>query len=385
MNSPRDCAASPCFRRTFAWGVGEMSGTNGGTRKSVRGLVGGIAAAMGLLVLLLVATEIVLRLVCGPPVDPSTERRGPQGLRFEPDPRVGWIFPAHICGNFKRGGLSCEVQTNCWGTRSPALALDDTTSIRIVVLGDSYAFGWCVPEEIAFPRRLEVLLREAFPGTAIDVINAGIPGYSVYQQHALLERIMQDAHVDIVISTFSLASDVVDEVRIRRYAPDNLLDYHTATLNPRTSLAYLIRQSRLLRWLSDCTAPFQFHLANIRPKGIRLAGDSVSDVITTCQREDARVLLVIMPRRSEVAGGSIPCQLAHLMTWQARRRVHSVAGVRGVPVLDTTRALCEAQAAEPVYLAGDVHWNALGHQVVAETIRDALPREWLDGGSGASW
>lgn len=53
---------------------------------------------------------------------------------------------------------------------------------RILVLGDSVAFGWLQAVERAFPRQLEDRLVAA--GERVEVLNAGVPGYSAVTEAA---------------------------------------------------------------------------------------------------------------------------------------------------------------------------------------------------------
>ena len=60
---------------------------------------------------------------------------------------------------------------------------------RTLVLGDSVAFGWLQDGERAFPRRLEQELNAAHgdgvaPGTRVEVLNAGVPGYNAVNEAA---------------------------------------------------------------------------------------------------------------------------------------------------------------------------------------------------------
>ena len=58
---------------------------------------------------------------------------------------------------------------------------------RILMLGDSLAFGWGVPAERTSSKRLEALLREA--GHDVEVINTGVGNYNTEMQVAyFLER-----------------------------------------------------------------------------------------------------------------------------------------------------------------------------------------------------
>ncbi|MCC6159290.1 MAG: hypothetical protein IT350_14665 [Deltaproteobacteria bacterium] len=82
-------------------------------------------------------------------------------------------------------------------------AIDDRRSDapRIVCLGESPTFGWGVRFEDAYPARVEKLLSERL-GRAVEVVNAGMIGYSSHQGRLLLEREILALRPDIVSVPF---------------------------------------------------------------------------------------------------------------------------------------------------------------------------------------
>jgi hypothetical protein len=68
---------------------------------------------------------------------------------------------------------------------------------RVLVLGDSFTFGWGVLDDEPYPQRTEQLLRAR--GLDVEVINAGIPGYNTEQEAALLDELMPRFQPDQVV------------------------------------------------------------------------------------------------------------------------------------------------------------------------------------------
>ncbi len=71
---------------------------------------------------------------------------------------------------------------------------------RVVVLGDSYTFGWAVDQGEEYPAQLERLLRD--DGWPVDVINAGVPGYNTVQQARYLALDALALEPDLVVLGF---------------------------------------------------------------------------------------------------------------------------------------------------------------------------------------
>jgi lysophospholipase L1-like esterase len=328
-----------------------------------------LAVAAGVLLVLFAAAELVLRVRGRPePADPSLAPAGQ--LASAKDPALGWIFPPSTEGVFRRGAGEVVERTNRLGLRSPEIV--GGGAVRVVVTGDSFAFGWGVPERDAFPRRLEAMLRERLPERAVEVVNAAVPGYSVWQQRAMVERLTDELTIDAVVSTFSLSNDMIDEVRIRRFAPDRLTEYAPRPLAENSRLARLIGRSRVLAWIDLRTRGAQFQIGNVLPGSVRVAGESLGELVAACRERDLPVLLVLVPRRAEVVGAGIPRLVARGMTRGARRMWERVLEERDVAGVDLTAAVAVASEREAAYLPDDPHWTPAGHEAVAGALVEPL-------------
>lgn len=92
----------------------------------------------------------------------------------------------HLNVDFNSREFISRIRTNSLGFR------DDEESIHhseVLLLGDSFAFGWGVQKEEACESLLETLLSR-------KVLNMGISGYSTVQEYLLLRR-----HADVVGAT----------------------------------------------------------------------------------------------------------------------------------------------------------------------------------------
>jgi acyl-CoA thioesterase-1 len=87
------------------------------------------------------------------------------------------LLPAAACGG-ESAGPSADPRpvaaTADLEAAGAVLDSESTTTVRIVVLGDSLAAGYGLAEEQAFPALLEADLRER--GWRVEVVNAGVSG-----------------------------------------------------------------------------------------------------------------------------------------------------------------------------------------------------------------
>lgn len=105
------------------------------------------------------------------------------------------------------------------------------TSQRIVVLGDSVAWGWGVPMEQAFPQVLERLLSHRVPVDQSPpvVYNLAVDGYSTKQELRLLGTQGLPLQPDLVIISYVLNDpDTMDGGLARYYAQPRLELLHLA-------------------------------------------------------------------------------------------------------------------------------------------------------------
>jgi len=103
-----------------------------------------------------------------------------------------------------RGGAVCR--TNSHGLRDQEIPLEKSPGTRrILVLGDSTVLGFAIPFEDTFCEVLEKMLNESSDSVRYDVINAGVPGYSIYNCFVYLKRdgILFDPDVVVLETNFN--------------------------------------------------------------------------------------------------------------------------------------------------------------------------------------
>lgn len=101
--------------------------------------------------------------------------------------------------------LGTRYEINADGFRGPVHArAREPGTTRILVLGDSIAFGFGVREEQTFPRVLEDLFARSAPGAGVEVVNLGTGGYSAWNEARLLEDVGIEYQPDLVLVQFSI-------------------------------------------------------------------------------------------------------------------------------------------------------------------------------------
>ncbi|NWF70470.1 MAG: hypothetical protein HXY40_15385 [Chloroflexi bacterium] len=102
------------------------------------------------------------------------------------------------------------LQTNSAGLRNTEELNPDESVIRILAVGDSFTFGAYVHNQETWPSRLEDRLNVLLaPGAQVQVLNAGIPGYTLEDEIAYLRDKGLALQPDVVIVGF-YTNDIFD-------------------------------------------------------------------------------------------------------------------------------------------------------------------------------
>lgn len=131
-----------------------------------------------------------------------------------PSPDLHHILPPNArmyVGNFE--GKHVFLDTNEDGLRTEYSKEEFLRHReRVIVLGDSFAFGLGVTHDDAFAKQLEANLRHAADGTDVAVLNAGIISYSPFLARLLLERRLVEYRPTFVMLLLD-ATDIGDDHR----------------------------------------------------------------------------------------------------------------------------------------------------------------------------
>ncbi len=95
------------------------------------------------------------------------------------------------------------MTTNARGFRGPMPArAKPAGALRVVAIGNSSTFGWGVNDDETYPAQLGRALRAALPGRPIEVMNAGVPGFTSFQGRRLLADEVLPLAPDFVVLAF---------------------------------------------------------------------------------------------------------------------------------------------------------------------------------------
>lgn len=139
-------------------------------------------------------------------LDPFTPK--PRGAIFVQDRELGWKLRPDT---ENRWGGGFWVKINSKGLRGPEIDYAKSPNVtRILYLGDSATFGFGVMNhKNTFPYQIEAILENDLH-CEIETINAGVGGYSPWQEYIYLSQEGTKYNPDLVVVAFML-NDVTEK------------------------------------------------------------------------------------------------------------------------------------------------------------------------------
>jgi hypothetical protein len=325
-------------------------------------------------------------------------------LPYERPPHISWTGSS-------RGDLalanddedphaqSVTFQTDGDGFRNSR----DLSQADLITIGDSFTEAGNVPEESTFTSLLGKRLQ-------LSARNLGRSGYSTPTEWIVFQKYGTKTRPKVVVWQIAESndlSDVDDYERWKQLGRPNYFDFN-ASAKPSRQAAWRARSVSwrlfdLLRRRDLNPWPFTgwFKLTDGREERIRFKGSMglgsparghpawpqfsapLIEAAAYCRSNDIRLLIVHIPDKYRVLGPS--CRFAPEIEQAALQQpglpeeismaacLKELCASAGINYVDTTSALRQqANAGLLVYQPFDTHLSALGHQVVAEQIAEAL-------------
>jgi lysophospholipase L1-like esterase len=280
---------------------------------------------------------------------------------FVPDPVLLWAPRPGFSGVFPASDI-IPFSVNSLGYRGKEPARGKQVE-RLLVVGDSFTFGLKVRDCETYSFLLGEELSRRFPDVEIDVVNAGVPGYSCFQEFHRLRRSLSLFHPRLVLVALP-----VNDVRKAPY-PERRL----TTFNP---LFYTVMERVIpFRTFLALREIFEGHL---KKKAARDLPNSYERVTVEEHVENMERIVALARRKgAKVFFVSLP----HLERAAEHRRFRSafidVAAKLHVPSLDLYSRWLETKSEaelERLFIRGckNRHPNSEGHREIARELAEFL-------------
>lgn len=300
---------------------------------------------------------------------------------FEPDPELGW----RLVPGAEDSWLGAQVRINAQGMRGPPRERAKPAGVRrVLVLGDSVIFGAFIErDEDTIPARLEAELRRDGP---VECLNAGVGGYSPWQEAIWLERRGLAWSPDLVVLGFVL-NDVTEWLGLARFGGEGE-GFQLEHALPQGWRAWVERWSVVRLWRERVArrrralTPWSLMLEPNRDD-VQAAWRATQEILdrlrASCERAGVSLLLVVFPFREQLRRDGLDAPQTILGWWAGRRPIAYLD-----PLPELRREVRAGRLDPDDVFVDEVHPSARGAALFAERIAAEIRRRGLfsSGGPG---
>jgi len=326
-------------------------------------------AAVSLLITI-VGLEVVLRFAGfqtrGSWSEPPYERVDGIGHAFKPG------YQGTMYKGVSSGGREIPVSINALGLRGADVPADKPPGTkRVLVVGDSFAFGYLLPNDASMPALLEAQLAQQNLGD-VQVLNGGVPGFGIVNAAGLVEQRGIQLEPDVLVVAAS-PGDVADAgVRTDHDASGG----GARVTIDRAALFKLVRTSAIMTFMQylgfqgihamDPKLSLQSGLhATVPPKSVQEAWNRYArpfgELAAWARQHDLPLVLLAYPGELELFSDNTT----------VRDRWKALAAANGVTFVDVLPAMKERRL-DDLYLPADGHPSEAGNRIVAEKLAETL-------------
>jgi hypothetical protein len=384
------------------------------SRTPVRAWLGRLGLAAASCAITLVVLEAVLHWL-------PAWSRGTHDARFafspyRPDGPLGFSLRPGVRVRHADRDFSVSVAVNALGMRGPERSASRPAgTARILLLGDSFSFGWGVEQDETFAARLERVLTERVG--PVEVLSAAVPGWSTDQHYIYLRTRGLALEPDLILlatgendltelslNRLTLGDDrlpvrvepmwrMIDATGRMRYLGSGRAALPRA---PWPGETWLQDHSLLYHWLRFRLAKASAAVAVRRalPSAPGWLSSDPDLAIGRVSPDDLQRALAVSPgfrlryclflveaMEREARARGIPLRIL-LVAHSGETRpadpvlagLHTACAARGGACFDSARVISAAETAQFTF-AHDSHWNREGHRRVGEALATWLERE----------
>jgi len=346
----------------------------------------GLAAGM-------VIGEAVLRVLLFSPrigLNPSSPGANHPQYLFMPCPGRGYCLRPFFQGRDQNfyGDFHVPIIINSMAMRSDALeARVCGECLRVLMLGDSLTYGEGVSWEEAYPARAESILNH-IPGQRVQVMNGGVPGYSVSQSFERLKDCYDRVRPGIVTLAWSpglfaretvpftyfngylVEGQALEYARVRgdnifytSYAPGSVADKAEMWFQSHSFLYLFLKYDRLRGMISLRTLLFLNRMKGgslkpmtIPPLYLKKPMDTVVEMNRYCSDRGSAFIFILLKSGAE--------NEKQILDFCRERGIRAVSLVNFDYLARDTQCL--------LVFKHDAHFNREGHERIARGLAPLL-------------
>jgi len=330
-------------------------------------LAGSVAVSLPL-------AELVLRSVAPQDLPSQKEIRGyvVKGM-YVADARAGYMLTPGFSGRLECQGRVTGFSTNSAGLRGGEIGAK--TKRRVLALGDSMTWGWGVSQGEEW---IHGVGREVarLGGPEVESLNGGVNGYGTANELARLEELGPELSPDLVLLGFfpnDYADNLLGVAGGYTVRDGYLFDLASAQ---RFRESRLTRHSHLWRLATVSWETWRVRYAGGVPsarrgqrlsrvdmqQGMELSLEYIRRMETVTRSLGGRLAVVWLPPVAYTLAGLRPEDIP------LQRDLQQRVADAGIVSIDLLPTLTAEPGRRELYISGDGHFTARGHQVAGRAV-----------------
>ena len=285
---------------------------------------------------------------------------------YEPDPHLYWKLRSNQHCFTKVNHQA--VRINALGTRGPEFQVSKPLgTLRILSLGDSRTFGWGLSEEETYSGRLQQMLQEKLGSSKnVEVINAGVNGWSYPQMLVYFRDVALAYHPDFVILGEANSWTQFSEKNSSDFVRKFMLRVRLKNLLRRSAIYHYAIELKLKDFYERHRTKFipvdpkqdQFFKEQQQKDPDALFRSAIEDLCGLALSNHVQPVLLFLPALEDLTATN-SSSIFKIKQVAARKL--------NVPLADPTADL--QGGGKSLYLEDDpIHFNAEGNRIIAEAI-----------------
>ncbi|HEY4475829.1 MAG TPA: SGNH/GDSL hydrolase family protein [Candidatus Paceibacterota bacterium] len=240
-------------------------------------------------------------------------------------------------------------------------------TFRIIALGDSTTFGLFVDEAETYYKRLEKMLAKDFAPLKlrIEIISAGMPGFTSYQGYQLFKKELRRYDPDMILVYFGITNEFNRSAYTDREYAGMISESPLENLAKKSRLAALIHSGAVKAKLFQAKKLIPSQGDRLRVPPMEFLTDLIDIQRLAFQSQVAPVFIVPTYKSTQLKSYPIAFQYAGMLRFLSEF----------FPVVDIWRNFEERELAIDSLFVDEVHLNPQGHELMAEILYPVLKSE----------
>ncbi len=244
----------------------------------------------------------------------------------------------------------------------------DTTTQRIIALGDSFTEGIGAPQDSSWVNLLELKMNKKYPHISVDILNAGKAGNDPIYSFEMLKNLL---HLQPNLVLLAINETELGEIQAR----GGINRFENGQLNLKTgpwwevlyASSFIVRYyvQGILNYDYDFNAKYKIKAIVNETYSVLI--ESLKKYIELAKKNNFAFMVILQPHVSELYNGRLILDQEHL----ASSLNHEIGFLNLIPCMGY-KIKSKNELPSDYYWKLDAHCNSKGYNLMAECLMEML-------------